>query len=394
MTSNDIPDFAEDFKALQRRLTNLRATLLSPGGDDGSVLDAALLEIEAACEELHTCFDELGSQQQSARRERSRADREHQVLRQAFIRAPVPFCVLDRYGAIRRINTSAAALTGLSSEFSAGKPLSSLLELPARAPFRSHLAAVLRAERPMIFRCRLTVPTAPVVVSLVLTRIPQPTGEPPLALATVLAGDCPIGLPLEPLAGFPLSAAAEGGSADVLGGPRHEPASGAGNVNAVLPGFARALDLIGRIARLIICGDETGVLLPSAARLLATEFTDWAVIHLAGMDPDEAPIVDGPSSPLGMVRPWPAIVREVLDTGGPVLLDLADHEYAFGCTSSGTPVLSVIGAASLLCVALRTTDGNIGALTAIRMGGRPVFSLTDAAMLDEIGSHLGLALSR
>jgi PAS domain-containing protein len=395
MTLTTISGFSRDFAALKRRLEHLRASRLSPGCDDGSVLDAALLEVEAACEELRTSFESLQSQQRSAERQRSRTDWEHHVLRQAFLRAPVPFFVLDHHAAIRRVNTLAARLAGLNPEFSAGKPFPSFVDLPARAPFRSHLAAALRVERPVIFRCRMMAPARPGNVTLILARILRPGVEQSVVLVAALTGDSPA-MPRSDAAPSSslLGAAKDVGSetSDDLS-PGFTPPSGAW-ATAVRADCVRRLDLMGRMTRLLVCGRDTDRLLLQATCLLTAEFADWAVIHLTRNGPNGKPIISGPSSPLTAVRPWSRIIRDVLEAGGPVLLDIAEDEHALGRTDSGAPVLSVIGAASLVCVALRDDEENIGTLTAIRMGGRPAFTLADSALLDEIGSHLGLALAR
>jgi hypothetical protein len=386
-----ISGFSNDFAALKRRFEHLRASRLSPGADDSSILDASLLEAETACEVLRASLEDLQSQQQAAERQRSRADRDHQVLRQAFLRAPAPFFVLDHHGAIRRLNTLASRLAALNPEFSAGKPFVSFIDLAARGPFRSHLAAALRAERWVTFRCRLTAPARPGPVTLVLARIPQPGSERPLVLVTALTSDSSAKIPADDAApSFP------GGIGQNAG---HDPGHGltppSGTwATQMRAECARRLDLMGQMTRLVLSSRNGDHLLADATRLLAAEFADWAVIHLTRDGPDAEPFICGPGSHLATVRPWPAIIRDVLEAGGPALHDVADDEYAFGCIDGGAPVLSVIGAASLLCVALRAGEENAGTLTAIRAGGRVAFTLADAALLDEIGVHLGLGLSR
>src|SRR5215469_12113418 len=115
----DLQAFSRDLDALNGRVSQLRVSSVSASGSRGDALDAALLELETAEEELRACHDELESTSQQITRQSGRHDRERQLLRQVFRHAPFGLFVLDAHGAIRQANPRAAALAGTPLEFMA-----------------------------------------------------------------------------------------------------------------------------------------------------------------------------------------------------------------------------------------------------------------------------------
>jgi exonuclease VII small subunit len=94
----DLRTFSRDLDALNRRVADLRTSRLSLVEGDPAMLDAALLELETAEEELRACHDELESSIQQVMDRSGRHDRERQLLRQAFRHVPFGLFILDAGG--------------------------------------------------------------------------------------------------------------------------------------------------------------------------------------------------------------------------------------------------------------------------------------------------------
>jgi len=363
----DLRTFSRDLDALNRRVSDLRSSRLSLGNGDPAMLDAAFLELETAEEELRACHDELESSIQQMVDRSGRHDRERQLLRQVFRHVPFGLFILDASGAIRQANPPAAAMTGMPLEFLAGKPLPVFVSMASRAAFRSHLAAVLRGGRRAVLACELTVRGHPANVRLTLSRLTGPDSERPLALATAWTdADVP----------------AEAAPAALPDAPQM----------AEMAGASLRLDVMGRMTRLLLSGLDEARLLPATAQLLAADCADWAVIDLLHHGQPVRRAVAGPSGPLTKSDPDSQVIHDVVDTGGPVVLDPIEDEAAFGRTPEGAPILAVAQAGSLVSVSL-ARDGTIaGALTLIRRDDRRGFALADAALFAEIGTHIAITL--
>jgi PAS domain S-box-containing protein len=347
-------------------VAGLRASRLSSAGHDAAVLESALLELETAEEELRACHDELESSSQQIMHRSGRHDRERQLLRQVFRQAPFGLFVLDPGGAIRQANPRAAALTGTPLEFLAGKPLPVFIGMASRAAFRSHLAAVLRSGRSESLPCTLTGRGHPADVWLTLSRLTGPDSDRPLALATAWAGSVP-------------------GEAAPGAFPR------ATQVAAMVDASLR-LEVMGQMTRLLLSGVDEARLLPAAAQLLTADCADWAIIDLMHHGRPVRRAVAGPRGPLITSGPDSQVIRDVMDTGGPVVLDPIEDEAAFGRTAAGAPILAAAQAGSLVSVALPAPEGAAGVLTLIRRDDRRGFALADVALLTEIAAHIAITL--
>jgi GAF domain-containing protein len=239
--------------------------------------------------------------------------------------------------------------------------------MASRAAFRSHLAAVLRSGRGEFLPCQLTGRGHPADVRLVLSRLTGPDSERPLALATAWAeGDVP-------------------GEAASPAFPR------AAQVAAMVDASLR-LEVMGRVTRLLLSRLDEARLLPATAQLLTADCADWAIIDLLHHGKPVRRAVAGPRGPLITSDPDSQVIRDVLDTGGPVVLDPIEDEAAFGRTSAGAPILAAAQAGSLVSVALPAAEGVTGALTLIRRDDRRGFSLADVALFSEIATHIAMTL--
>jgi PAS domain S-box-containing protein len=363
----DLRAFERELDALNKRVAQLRMSRLSFGDSRADALDAALLELETAEEELRACHDELENTSERLTRQSGRQERERQLLRQVFRHAPFGLFILDAHGAIRQANPRAAAMAGTPLEFLAGKPLPVFIDMAARATFRSHLAAVLRTGRGAIIRTHLAARGHPVETCLALSRLTGPDSSQPLALAAAWAGEMTI--EVTPAA-YPRTA----------------------QVTGMVDGSLR-LEVMGRMTRLLLTERDGSKLIPAAAQSLTADCADWALIDLLRDGKPERRAVAGPRGPLTTADPDSRVIRDVLKSGGPILLDPIEDEDAFGHTPSGVPILAAARAGSLVSVALPADDRVIGALTVIRRAGRRGFSIADAALFAEVGTHIGITLS-
>lgn len=365
----DLHTFERDLNALNSRVAGLRSARLSFGDGDASVLDAALLELDTAEEELRACREELETVSEQIAYRSARHEGERHLLRQVFRHAPAGLVVLDADGAIRQANPRAADLAGTPLEFLAGKPMPVLLDMTARAPFRSQLAGVLRSGHSSLLRCKLGGRGHPVDVQLVLSRLSGPESSRPLALATMWAGP----------------------SVDEPAAPALPKA---GQVNAMLDGSLR-LELMSRMTKLLLDPPEASRLLAAVTQLLIADYADWAVADLVRDGKPHRQAVAGARGPLSTAGPDSPVVWDVIAGHGPVVLDPVEEDDAFGRTPSGAAILAAARARSLVSVAVPgPADGTVsGVLTVIRRDGRRGFSLADAAMFTEIAAHISIALS-
>jgi PAS domain S-box-containing protein len=363
----DLRTFERDLDELTSRVASLRTSRLSFGDDDGSTLDAALLELETAEDELRACQDELEAAGKEFAQRSGRHDRERQLLRQVFRHAPFGLFVLDHSGTIRQANPRAAAMAGTPLEFLAGKPMPVFIGMPSRSTFRSHMAAVLRTGRTSIIGCQLTGRGHPADVQLVLSRLTGPDSENPLALAAAWTGV----ITAEP-------------APAIHPRPAH--------IAALVDGSLR-LDVMGQMTRLLLGQPDDSRLLIEAAQLLTADCADWAIIDLVQDGKPERQALAGARGPLMAAQPDVPVIRDVLATGGPILLDPIEDDDALGRTASGAPIVPAIRAGSLVSAGLPAGGEVGGALTLIRRDNRRGFSIADAALFAEIATHLAITLS-
>lgn len=124
----------ESLDQLRERIAALRTTSRSLGQSNPAILQAALLELDMAEEELRT----LTEQQAPADDETRRA------FCDLLDRLPSPLFLLDEHGVVVRANRAAAELLGAPTGYLTGKPFAAYVDLAHRAAFRSHLAALVR----------------------------------------------------------------------------------------------------------------------------------------------------------------------------------------------------------------------------------------------------------
>ncbi|GAA3751989.1 GAF domain-containing protein [Salinactinospora qingdaonensis] len=384
--AENLTDLEREITDLSGRITALRDTHATYPGEAASTADAALAELGFAEELLRACAGRLSSGENDSGKSggtprRSSADEERAVLRAVFTQLSVPVALLDHEGYIRRVNTLGAQRLGSASGYLTGKPFAIFVDLRSRAAMRSWLATVLRGGEPVSFDSRLARRGWAEDVRLTLSRLDVPTETNPLVLVVVsptLEGGDEGPAPLEPEV-----------------------------EEQVVVLAARRLDVLTRMTRLLLRsagpdGGGSGLALDEAAELLADSYADWVVLDLCdvaeGAQQARRAVVAGPSEGehralVQELDPLASeLVREVLSGEQSQLYQLIDDETLLGRTPDGVPLLSVLGAGSLMCVPLRAHQEVRGALTLIRRSNRGSFRLADLGLIEEIGEHIGLAL--
>ena len=362
---------------LHDRVAALRATHSMYPDDAAATAEAALAELGFAERLLRECGERLATLIDPATTRRS--DDERALLRAVFHELSIPVVLLDHGGYIRRINAIGAERLGSTPGFLTGKPFSIFVDLRSRAAMRSWQAAVLQGGETASFDSRLARRGYVEDVRLTVSRLDVPSEPNPLLLVVMSP---------------PLHSTADSGPAPLETEVEDQ----------VVVLAARRLDVLTRMTRLLLGSAGRPLALDEAAGLLADSYADWVVVDLCETpgvpDRPRRAVVCGPSgSALNeLVRsldPGAApLPRDVLVHGKAVLRQLIEDEAEFGRTPEGIPVLSALNARSLLCVPLRGREGVVhGALTLVRRSNRTSFRLADQGLLEEIGEHIGLALS-
>ncbi|TMR17013.1 PAS domain S-box protein [Nonomuraea turkmeniaca] len=368
-----MPDLEHALDALTGRVSSLREARTAYPADLAQTLDAALAELDTAVELLAEAREQLRKGGKRAAGKKDGTQRELKLLRQVFRAFPVPVIVLDGGGVVRRINPETSRMLGSPDGYLVGRSFPLLVDVSRRAAFRSHLTSVLQTGQPSAFETRLAHQGRTHTVQVALTRLTMP-GEPQQMVAAVA-------LPTEVQLPEP-------------GARRPEQSDG-----ALLIAAAKRQDLLVKMGTLLL--DEQALLRPvamaRATRLLAAEWADWVIADLVRGGLPRRSVVVGPKDhPVGeLVRQVEAadpgasqVVLQVLERGSGVVQEMVDDETMLGFCSEG-PVLTAMGAGSLVCVPIGAGDG---ALTLVRAHDKQPFTLADLAVLQEVGLQLGLAV--
>ncbi|KAB2348908.1 PAS domain-containing protein [Actinomadura rudentiformis] len=359
----DFTAIRKDFDAFSRRINASRTA---------PTLEMALIELENAEEELRVCTEEIERLAYS----KGDTDLQREFMSRAFQELPSPAFVLDDSGVIRGLNRRGAEFLGVTAVHAVGKPFAVFVESPWRATFRCELADVLREGRPG---------------SLVGRVGPRNCGTPPLELrlARISLDD------ERPVVLITLDIFASQAS-------HHDIVAEAAQL--------RRLDIMGRMTRLLLGAPAVSgpALLGDAVALLADECCDFAVIDLARGGVLRRAVVAGPvgtpDEPDGVVTcralerldpDGSPVARTIVETGESMLHIPVWEEGVLGGGHNGHAVPKELNAAFAAGVALRDeTAGQLGVLLLIRKPDRPAFTLTDLALYEELGVHIGLALKR
>lgn len=349
MAGSTIDAFESEFNEFQKRLAYLRAarTTVTPGLGRDEWIEAALLELDVAAEELKVRQEELISWADEVVAEKSPAERERLLLRASFAASPFPaLIVTGDDGVIRRANAAALTLLDVSQSYATGRPFPVFTDLRFRAALRSALAVVTREGEARTVRVRLLRRRlAPVDLALALTPLELP-GEAPHVLI---------------------------GSSSM---PEAEPVPTPPEVEP------EREDLLASFARMLL---SPGFSLDRAATALRDAMGDWVFVDLVdetGAWRRVAPGEDGQPA---------ALQRRVLESGRLITEGPLDDLGALGEDRDGVQVAARLGVGSLVCAPL-DAGRPTGTVTLARSGARRPFSLAEAGLVRELCDQLALRL--
>jgi serine phosphatase RsbU (regulator of sigma subunit)/PAS domain-containing protein len=372
---------------LAGRRDALRQAVGLPGADPGSLVEAALTELDGAIDALSVALTAAPVGRSDAPPDGQPGSAERRLLHAAFQRTPAALFLLDQDSTIRRANDRAAALLGFPAGYATGKPLTSFVDLPFRATLQTQLAAVARTGEDRKANCRVLTSTGPLDATLTAAAVELP-GDPPLFMVTV----APVGADSDVAASRAAAAAAAGAGAVI------EDAA-----DPAITAMTKRLDMVTAVTRLLLDNStfSEAVTLQRCARLLAGELADWVIIDIdrggqlrrqfaAGLRDGQADklvrtvrsIDPDPES-----APW-----QVHSTGKSVLLAHADDPSVLGTGPGGTPLLMRLGATSLICVPISDGSTGYGALTLARQAANGPFSVADLGLAEDLGQHLANAI--
>ena len=377
----------EQLASLAARRDALRQAARVPGADPEALLDAAFTELDGAIEALGGSPDGGASGEPAdGLPETVRAER--RLLHAAFQQAPVALFLLERDATIRRANAGAATLLGVPSGYATGKPLTNFVDLASRAAVQTQLAAVARTGGPRRSDCRLLGADGPADVTLTATAIDLP-GDPPVVVVTSV-----------PLQGAP-AAQSRGQRPKKAEKAEKAPDNRAGG--ASIASMTQRMDMVTTVTRLLLDNStfSEAVTVQRCARLLAGDLADWVIIDMerAGSlrrqsatgsrqrQAEQLARAARSADPDPESVPW-----QVHQAGKSVLLAHADDPMALGAGPDGTPLLLMLGAASLISVPISDGTAGYGTVTLARQAGSPRFTVADLGLAEELGRHLAVAI--
>jgi serine phosphatase RsbU (regulator of sigma subunit)/PAS domain-containing protein len=376
---------------LATRRDALRQAVSLPGADPGSLVDAALTELDGAVEAL---ADALAAAAAPAGRGDGPHDgqpglAERRLLHAAFQRTPTALFLLEQDTTIRRANDQAATLLGFPTGYATGKPLASFVDLPFRAAVQTQLAAVARNGKDRKVNCRVLTSGGPLAATLTAARVERP-GDPSLFVVTITPA---------------LAGAADGQAAAAAA---VSPAPEDDVTDPVIVAMTKRLDMVTAVTQLLLDNStfSEALTMQRFARLLAGELADWVLIDIdrggqlrrqyaagarggqgdrrnpAGAERTARAVDPDPES-----APW-----QVHSSGQSMLLAHPDDPSLLGPGPDGVPLMMALGATSLICVPIADSTTGYGALTLARQPASGPFGVADLGLAEELGRHLGTAI--
>lgn len=361
----------------------MRQAASLPGAELGSLLAAALAEIDGAVQAL-TGAEGRAPAGAGGDPDGSPHD-DRRLLQAVFQQVPVPLFLLGLDGTVRRANSAAGQLVGSRSGYPTGKLLTAFIDLPFRAALQSQLAAVVRTGQTRTLSCGVLaaggVAEYEVTVCPVLAR--GDSGQ------LIVAVSAPGGAPAAPAPG-------------ITGSQNGEPQEG----DLALRSATLRLDLVTSATRILLENvDSTeSVTMQRFARLLARELSAWLILDVERNERLRRQLVVGPEDQpseelareVAGVDPSPdSAPAQVHQAGIPMLVAHAEDPAMLGTGPGGpgaAPLLMQLGATSLLCVPVACGDYRYGALTLARAAGHGPFGMADVGLAEELGEQLALAM--
>ncbi|HKD88438.1 MAG TPA: PAS domain-containing protein, partial [Streptosporangiaceae bacterium] len=264
------------------RAAALRQAASLPRAEPGTLLDAALAELDGAIAALAEA-NEATARSGDDGRALSGLHSERRLLHALFTAVPVPLYVVDSEGTVLRANSAACGVLGVGPGYATGKALTTLVEPAARAALRSQLAAVGRTGEPARLTCGMAATGGVVRSELVISpvRVRGDADRLLVALSPASQKDAP---------------SAE--CAQASNGSAAGDAAGAGRTAPVATAAGR-LDLLAAAARLLLesASISESVLLQRCTRLLSASVATWAVVDLHRREQLRRHYVAGPDDP-------------------------------------------------------------------------------------------------
>jgi PAS domain S-box-containing protein len=376
----DMTPSPDDLDGLRSRAAALRHAAALPQAQTSVLLEAALAELDGAIAALDDTNGTAGPSGDG--RALSGLHSERRLLHAVFSGTPVPMYVVDRQGTVLRANLAACELLGVGPGYATGKSLAALVEPPIRAALRSQLAAADRTGGVVRLCCGMLADAGVVPCELEIRPLAV-RGDADRLLVTV--------------------SAAANGSVSLRAGNAQAGASayGAGiDADAAVASAARRFDLLAAAARQLLAARTVSesVLLQRAARLLSGPLAAWVVVDVRRRgelrrhyvaEPDH-PASAGLTHAVAAAEPGPgSIPHRVYESGQTMVSTHVDDDMALGRPDGGPPLLARLSGSSVLAVPV----SDEGVLTLIRRADDGQFSMADAAVVEEIGALLGLAIA-
>jgi len=367
-----------EITGLKARYGALRQAAALPGADSGTLLEAALAELDAAVAAL-TPADGEGGRGEGGASSSAASHAERRLLHAVFQQAPVPLFLLGADGTVRRVNAAAGGLLGSGPGYVTGKAFTAFIDLPSRPAVTTQLAAAARKGETRQFRCGLLTAAG--------------TADHELAVHPVSA---------QGAAAHLVVAVTSPAAARRRGKPRSGQGAAEPGAEVVLA-MTRRLDLVMAATRILLenITYSEPVALQRYARLLARELAAWVIVDVEGGQRLRRQHVSGPedqrseklANAVAAVDPEPGSgLYQVHESGSTLLVAHAGVLGVLGDGPDGVPLLMLLGATSVLSVPLSDGEHDYGVLTLARWAGHPHFEIADVGLVEELGEQLALAI--
>ena len=367
-----------EITGLKARYGALRQAAALPGADSGTLLEAALAELDAAVAAL-TPADGEGGRGEGGASSSAASHAERRLLHAVFQQAPVPLFLLGADGTVRRVNAAAGGLLGSGPGYVTGKAFTAFIDLPSRPAVTTQLAAAARKGETRQFRCGLLTAAG--------------TADHELAVHPVSA---------QGAAAHLVVAVTSPAAARRRGKPRSGQGAAEPGAEVVLA-MTRRLDLVMAATRILLenITYSEPVALQRYARLLARELAAWVIVDVEGGQRLRRQHVSGPedqrseklANAVAAVDPEPGSgPYQVHESGSTLLVAHAEDPGVLGNGPDDVPLLMLLGATSVLSVPLSDGEHDYGVLTLARWAGHPHFEIADVGLVEELGEQLALAI--
>jgi serine phosphatase RsbU (regulator of sigma subunit)/PAS domain-containing protein len=371
---------------LKSRAAALRQAAALPQADQQVLLAAALAELDGAVAALGEAAGYPAATGEDGQAQ-SGLHSDRRLLHAIFTGTPVPLYVVDHDATVLRANAAACELLGVGPGYATGKSLAALVDPSVRAALRSQLAAAARTGIGTRLGCGMLADTGLVRCQLEIRPL-SVRGDADRLLVAVTPDQIP--------------------HRRDVSGPDADPAStdpaGAAAADAAAISAVQRLDLLAAAARQLLESSTVSesVLLQRSARMLSGALATWAIVDVRRRGQLRRHYVAGPDDPgsaslaqlAAAADPGPGTVPDqVFESGQTLVLTHVDDDRALGQAEHGPTLLAMLGGASLLAVPMTDGSRRFGVLTLIRRGDDGQFSMADAALAEEIGALLGLAIA-